>query len=110
MELALPTLALSHREKDSCRPWVSHWGGYPWLFVERWGIGYWNMSKGIVDNGEYKSTIVLRRQCDRCLLCTLFHPEDGVRVAKHNSSRGSGFVGNADAVVGVSVDIDGARS
>lgn len=68
------------------------------------------MSKGIVDNGEYKSTIVLRRQCDRCLLCTLFHPEDGVRVAKHNSSRGSGFVGNADAVVGVSVDIDGARS
>jgi hypothetical protein len=43
------------------------------------------MSKGIVDTGEYKSTMELRRQCGRCLLCTRFNPEDAVRILTLNT-------------------------
>jgi len=81
-----------------------------WLPIERWGIGPWNMSKGIVGTDEYECATTSSATITAVAVACSVPSEDAARESPNIGVRGllygCGFVGNAGAVV--SVNIKGA--
>jgi hypothetical protein len=70
-------------------------------------IGACQEALSTLENTSLRWSCESRRQCGCCPLCTLVNPEDAARESPNIVRAGSEFVGNAGAVVGVSVNIDG---